>query len=180
MTPEPKTEVLPEGNTGAENQAPRALDEADVLVTPSGEVIDLSLMGNLKIQFESHSPIKNGNRFKSMKYGLAGLIYLVAREQSIKAASIFSVLIVGVGLWLHLSAVAWALLALAIGQVWVTECLNTGIESAINLGTDAPHPIAKIGKDVASAAALVSAFVLLAVVAALFTPRLLARLHGVG
>ena len=46
----------------------------------------------------------------------------------------------------------------------MTECLNTAIEAAIDLGTSDPHPLAKIGKDVASTAALVSAIVFVVIV----------------
>ncbi len=67
---------------------------------------------------------------------------------------------------------------LALGGVWVTECVNTAIEAAIDLGTSAPHPLAKIGKDVASTAALVSAIVFGVIVLLILLPRVLDRLAG--
>ena len=62
--------------------------------------------------------------------------------------------------------------------MWVTECVNTAIEAAIDLGTSAPHPLAKIGKDVASTAALVSAIVFVVIVILILVPRLIDRLAG--
>ena len=73
---------------------------------------------------------------------------------------------------------SWALLTFAIGGVWVTECLNTAIEAAIDLGTSDPHPLAKIGKDVASTAALVSSIVFVVIVALILVPRFLDRVAG--
>ncbi len=52
------------------------------------------------------------------------------------------------------------------------------IEAAIDLGTSAPHPLAKIGKDVASTAALVSAIVFGVIVILILVPRLIDRLAG--
>jgi hypothetical protein len=52
------------------------------------------------------------------------------------------------------------------------------IEAAIDLGTSDPHPLAKIGKDVASTAALVSAIVFVVIVILILVPRLIDRLAG--
>jgi diacylglycerol kinase len=83
-----------------------------------------------------------------------------------------------VGLWLQIGTFSWALLVVALGAVWVTECLNTAIEASIDLGTSDPHPMAKVGKDVASAAALVSSLVFVMVVALILLPRLIEKLSS--
>jgi len=38
--------------------------------------------------------------------------------------------------------------------VWMAEFLNAAVEAAINVATGELHPMAKVGKDVASAAVL--------------------------
>jgi diacylglycerol kinase len=81
-------------------------------------------------------------------------------------------------LWLQVGVFSWALLVLALGSVWVTECLNTAIEASINLGTSDPHPMAKIGKDVASAAALVASIMFVLIVILILLPRIIDRLSG--
>ena len=130
----------------------------------------------MKIDPGKHSPVSNPSRLKSLKYGVAGLLYVVAREQSIRFASVVTVLVVAVGIWLQVATWLWALLVLALGNIWVTECLNTAIEAAINLETSDPHPMAKVGKDVASAASLMSTVVFVAVVLLILVPRIFAKL----
>lgn len=152
--------------------------EKDVLITPEGEELDLSIVGTMKIDPGEHSPVSNPSRISSLKYAIAGLLYVLAREQSIKLAMVVSAITLVVGLWLDIGTFSWALLVLALGSVWVTECLNTAIEASINLGSTDPHPMAKIGKDVASAAALVASIMFLLVVALILLPRLIDRLSG--
>jgi diacylglycerol kinase len=62
--------------------------------------------------------------------------------------------------------------------VWITECLNTAIEAAIDVSAPEPNVLAKIGKDVASTAALVSSIVFVIVVALILLPALLDRIAG--
>jgi diacylglycerol kinase len=152
--------------------------EKDVLVTPEGEEIDLSIVGTMKIDPGKHSPVSNPSRLASLKYAIAGLLYVLVREQSIKFAMFVSGLTLVVGLWLQIGIISWALLVLALGSVWVTECINTAIEASIDLGTTDPHPMAKVGKDVASAAALVSSLVFIVIVVLILFPRLIDKLSG--
>jgi undecaprenol kinase len=152
--------------------------DKDVLVTPEGEELDLSILGTMKIDPGEHSPVSNPSRLKSLKYAVAGLLYVLAREQSIKLAMVVSAITLVVGLWLEVGLISWSFLVLALGAVWVTECLNTAIEASINLSTSDPHPMAKIGKDVASAAALVSSIVFLMIVALILLPRIVDKVTG--
>ena len=154
-------------------------EHKDVLVTPEGEELDLSVVGTMKIDPGKHSPVTNPNRLQSLKYAVAGLLYVLVREQSIKFASITTIVVVIVGLWLEIPVFNWAFLTLALGSIWITECLNTAIEAAINLGTSEPHPLAKIGKDVASAAALVSSIVFVIIVILILLPRIIDRINDI-
>jgi undecaprenol kinase len=113
-----------------------------------------------------------------MSDALAGLLYVLTHEQSLQWATLVTLIVLGLGVWLHISVVSWALRTLALGCVWVTACVNTAMEAAIDLGTSDPHPLAKIGKDVASTAALVSAIVCVVIVLLLLLPRVLDRLTG--
>lgn len=153
-------------------------EKKDVIVTPEGEEIELGITGTMKLDPAGEGGNKNPNRLASVKYAIAGLLYVLVREQSIKLATIATVIVVVIGLWLEVPVLSWALLTLAIGGVWVTECLNTAIEAAIDLGTTDPHPLAKIGKDVASTAALVSTIVFVVIVILILLPRLVDRISG--
>jgi diacylglycerol kinase len=152
--------------------------DEDVLVTPQGEKLDMSITGTMNLDAGASSPKTNPDRLQSMKFAVAGLLYVLKREQSIQIVSIISIVVVVLGLWVGLNTVTWALLLLALGAVWVTECLNTAIEAAINLATDEVHPLAKIGKDVASAAALLSTIVFVLIALLVLVPPVLRALSG--
>jgi undecaprenol kinase len=152
------------------------VDHKDVLITPDGQELDLGITGTMKLDPSGRT--SNPNRLASVKYALAGLLYVLTHEQSIKLATIVTLIVIVIGVWLHLSVLSWALLTLALGSVWVTECLNTAIEAAIDLGTSDPHPLAKIGKDVASTAALVSTIVFVVIVILILLPLVIDRITG--
>jgi len=152
--------------------------DRDVLRTPGGEELDQSVTGTLKIDLSKHSPATNPNRLKSLKYSVAGLLYVLVREQSIQYASLVTLAVLVVGLWLEIPVFYWAFLTLSLGAIWITECLNTAIEAVINLSTSEPHPLAKIGKDVASAATLVATIVFIIIVALILGPRIIDRLNN--
>ena len=159
------------------DKKPRAEKEnEDVLITPEGEVLELGITGTMKLNPEGEN--KNPNRIASIKFAIAGLLYVLTHEQSIKLATIVTVIVVIIGLWLRVGVYSWALLTIALGAVWITECLNTAIEAAIDLGAPDPHPLAKIGKDVASTAALVSSIVFVVIVILILLPTLLDKLAG--
>ncbi|GEM_PF-580236 len=153
-------------------------EKKDVLITPDGQELDLGILGTAKIDPEGSSPVKNPNRLNALKYGIAGLIYVLVREQSIQLATGATIIVVIVGIWLGVNAIGWALLVLALGAVWITECLNTAIEASINLGTSDPHPMAKVGKDVAAAASLIASLVFILIVLLILVPRVLDRLSA--
>ena len=136
----------------------------------------MGIMGTMKLDPPGRSP--NPNRLTSIKYALAGLLYVLTHEQSIQLATLVTLIILVLGVWLDISVWSWALLTLALGGVWVTECINTAIEAAIDIGTSEPHPLAKIGKDVASTAALVSAIVFVVIVILILAPLLIDRITG--
>ena len=154
----------------------RKIANKDVLITPDGQEIDLGITGTM--QLDPPGRPSNPNRLASVKYALAGLLYVLRHEQGIQWATLVTLIVLVLGVWLHISVLSWALLTLALGGVWVTECLNTAIEAAIDLGTSDPHPLAKIGKDVASTAALVSTIVFVVIMLLILLPRVLDRLTG--
>src|SRR5262245_44190148 len=155
---------------------PEEYNHINALITPDGQELELGITGTMKLDPPGRT--SNPNRLASVKYALAGLLYVLTHEQSIKWATLVTLIVIVIGMWLHLSMLSWALLTLALGGVWVTECVNTAIEAAIDLGTSAPHPLAKIGKDVASTAALVSAIVFVVIVILILVPRVIDRIAG--
>ena len=84
------------------------------------------------------------------------------------------------GTWLGLSATEMAIVGLTIGFVLTMELLNTALESVVDLSVGREyHELAKVAKDCAAAAVLVSAIASLVVAAVLFLPALwISLLHG--
>jgi diacylglycerol kinase len=80
---------------------------------------------------------------------------------------------VAAGLVLRISAVDWACVLTAIGLVLTAEALNTVVEALADLCTGEFHPLAKIAKDTAAGAVLISSVAALGVGIAVFLPRLL-------
>ena len=94
------------------------------------------------------------NRWNSFAYALGGWLYMLRRQKNTRIMSVFSILIVVLAGWLGISRIEWAILILTITIVWLTEFLNAGIEAAVDLASPHIHPMAQVGKDVASAAVL--------------------------
>jgi diacylglycerol kinase (ATP) len=84
------------------------------------------------------------------------------------------------GLWLRVPLVNLAIVAVVSSLVVTMEMLNTAIENAVDLYTHRRHPLAKIAKDVAAAAVLVSAINALLVGLIILGPWLYAKLQGYG
>ncbi len=96
-------------------------------------------------------------RLAAFRYAFQGLEYLFRSQPNARIHAVATAGVVALGLWLHLSLTAWALLVLAMGLVWSAEALNTAIEAAVDLASPAIHPRAKAAKDVAAAGVLLAA-----------------------
>ena len=81
-------------------------------------------------------------------------------------------------LWLQIDFVGLAMIILAITIVWMAEFVNAAVEAAINIAAPDVHPMAKVGKDVASAAVLLGVIASVLVGLLIMGPPLLDRLFG--
>lgn len=163
----------------AGTQAPHdASEKRNVLITPDGEELDLSIVGTARIDPDVHRPNIRRNRLNGTKFAIAGLLYLIRREQSIQFATVLTLVVIALSAWLGVDRYEWMFLLLSLGSVWVTECLNTAIEATINMGSPAPNAMAKVGKDVASTATLISMVVFLLIAGSIVLTRLPERLAG--
>ena len=81
---------------------------------------------------------------------------------------------IGLGVFLHLKPVEISVIGVTIGIVLAMDLLNTAIESLVDLTVgQSYHELAKIAKDCAAGAVLVSAMAAAIVAAALLLPPLL-------
>jgi diacylglycerol kinase (ATP) len=106
---------------------------------------------------DDYSPITSKSRISSFRYALAGWLWMLKTQKNIRIQVAISIAVFAIGLWLGLEPLAWAILILIITINWMAEFVNAAIESAINLASPEIHPVARVGKDVAAAAVLLSA-----------------------
>jgi len=117
--------------------------------------------------------IPKSNFWRSFVFAGQGVWHAVRHQRNMRVHLVAAVAAVVAGLVLKISAVAWACVLLAIGLVLTAEMLNTVVEALVDLYTDEYHPLAKIAKDTAAGAVLVSALAALGVGLAVFLPRLI-------
>ncbi len=117
------------------------------------------------------------NLLVSFKYAAAGLVYTFQPQRNFRIHVIIGTLAIGLGVFLQVGLVEIAVLGLTIGAVMVMELVNTAIESLVDLTVkQSYHELAKIAKDCAAGAVLVSAIVSLLVGLFILVPPLLLKL----
>jgi diacylglycerol kinase len=72
-------------------------------------------------------------------------------------------LVLAAAIWLQISRLEWLDIIMAIGLVWVAELMNTVAETIVNISSPDKHPLARIAKDLAAAAVLITALVAAAI-----------------
>ncbi|MBD2388004.1 diacylglycerol kinase family protein [Cylindrospermum sp. FACHB-282] len=115
------------------------------------------------------------NLFVSFKYAWAGISYSFQTQRNFRIHVSVCTLAIGLSVFLQLQAVEIAVIGITSGLVLALELLNTAIESLVDLTVKQTyHDLAKIAKDCAAGAVLVSALVALLVAAILLLPPLVA------
>lgn len=109
----------------------------------------------------------------SFKYAWAGVSYAFQTQRNFRVHVFVGTFAIGLGLFLHLDAVEMAIVGLTIGAVLAMELLNTALESVVDLTVkQSYHELAKIAKDCAAAAVLVSSLAAICVAGSLLLPKL--------
>lgn len=104
-----------------------------------------------KVQGELYS------RVKSFQYAFEGWWYVLRTQHNAWIHAVVSMAVFALALWLRLPARDWAILILTVTVVWMAEFMNTALEAVVDMTMPDVHPLAKVAKDVAAAAVLVSA-----------------------
>jgi len=115
---------------------------------------------------------------RSFGYAFAGIAYIVRTQRNARIELAVGLAAVALALWLGLSPLEWAVLAITIALVLALEWINTSLELAVSLASPERHPSAKAAKDVAAACVLLGAITSVVVGLLLFAPRLVSRLPG--
>ena len=126
------------------------------------------------MRFKAHS------LFASFQYAIAGIYFCLRTQRNMRIHVVAGFSAMGLATWLGLPLFHMAVLSVVASLVVTMEMLNTAIENAVDLYTHRKHPLAKIAKDVAAAAVLVSAINALLVGLILLGPPLWVRAQDLG
>ncbi len=117
------------------------------------------------------------NLFLSFKYAWAGVRYAFATQRNFRIHTFIGILAVSLGAFLGIEAMEMAVITMTCAIVMVLELINTAIESVVDLTVkQSYHELAKIAKDCAAGAVLVSAIAAVIVAAFILLPPLLQRM----
>lgn len=111
---------------------------------------------------------------RSFSHAFAGIGHSLQTQANLRIHMVAAICVVITGLLLQISTVEWAILVVTIMIVMSAELFNTAIEAVIDRVGNEPHPLAKIAKDTAAGAVLISAIGSVIVGLLIFGPRLLA------
>lgn len=109
---------------------------------------------------------------KSFVYAFQGITHVSVTQRNMRVHISIAAVIISLGVWLGITTVEWAVLALTTGVVFAAEMLNTAIESLVDLVRPDHHPLAKVAKDAAAGAVLVLAIFAVLVGLFILGPRL--------
>lgn len=92
----------------------------------------------------------------SFNNAIEGIIYAVRTQRNLKIHLVLTLVVLIACFFYNVSKIELLILIITITMVIVTELINTGIEFAIDSTTNYYHPLAKIAKNVAAGAVLIS------------------------
>ncbi|HLA42162.1 MAG TPA: diacylglycerol kinase family protein [Aggregatilineales bacterium] len=126
----------------------------------------------LAINPEKYSAKVSENRVRSFSYALAGCLHMLRYAKNVRIQMFAALAVISISLWLGLSRVEWAVIALIIGLNWFAEFMNAAIEATVNLASPEYHPMAQLAKDVAAGAVLLTAILSVIIALLLLVPPL--------
>lgn len=93
---------------------------------------------------------------KGFQYAAEGLLYAFRTQTNMKVHLLIAIVVIIFGIILKISSTEWLFISFAIILVLIAELFNTAIETLTDLTTKEIHPLAKITKDTAAAAVLLT------------------------
>jgi diacylglycerol kinase len=121
--------------------------------------------------------------YKSFRYAFNGLITLIKTERNFRIMFVVCIIVNLLGFGLdalgeHLNRYEWAILWVAMGLVFVSEGLNTALETTIDVLHPGIHPMIGRAKDMAAGATLSASIVAIIVGLYIFSPHIMSLLQG--
>lgn len=106
---------------------------------------------------KDNNKIHNSNFFDACKNAVNGIIYGTTTQSNVKKQLVIIAFVILVSLFFNLSKVEFICLIFAVVLIIFAEMVNTAVETVVDLYTDIYHPKAKIAKDVAAGAVVITA-----------------------
>ena len=113
-------------------------------------------------------------RLNSFGYAFRGLFSLIKSEPNAQIHCIAAIIAIALGFFFKISAIEWSFIIFAIAIVLAAEGFNTVIEKLVDHLFPDYHETAKIAKDVAAGAVLISAIAALTIGIIIFAPKIIA------
>ena len=108
------------------------------------------------------------NHYDSFRYAIEGIVHVVRTQRHMRFHIIIVVLVLLLGLLCRFTPLQLVALMAVSTAVIVCEMVNTAVETVVDMITLSYHPLAKLSKDIAAGAVLVSAINAAVVAAILF------------
>ncbi|OPZ73622.1 MAG: Undecaprenol kinase [Firmicutes bacterium ADurb.Bin456] len=108
----------------------------------------------------------------SFQYAVDGLLYALKTQRNMRFHLTAALIVLGAALYFRIGSRDFVLLFFAITLVLMAEMFNTSIEKAVDLFVQEYHHLAKVAKNTAAGAVLVTALNALVVAYVIFYPRL--------
>ena len=118
------------------------------------------------------SRLYNKNFIEAWKNAFSGIAYGFKTQRNLKIQLVAGIIVTTLGIVLKISSAEWAILALSVFLVLGTEMMNTAVEAAVDLYTEEYNEKAKIAKDVAAGAVVLTAINALVVSYFLFADKI--------
>ena len=111
---------------------------------------------NNKRRRKNSNNLKNKNFIEAFINAVNGIVHGFKTQRNLKIQLVIAIIVILVGVRLELNKTDFIAIIFSIFLVFVTEMINTAIESAVDLETEQYNKLAKIAKDVAAGAVLLA------------------------
>ena len=122
---------------------------------------------------KNKTPFSIKSRLKSFVYAFEGLKKLFQNEHNAWIHFVAASVAIILGFLLKITHTEWCLILFAIGFVFVTEIINTSIETLTDIVSPQYHKKAKEVKDLAAAGVLVASIIALVIGVTIFYERII-------
>ena len=118
--------------------------------------------------------MKNKKLINSFKCAIQGIKQAVKTERNVKIHITIMILVIIAGIFLKINTQEWIICIILFGLVISLELVNSAIEATVDIAMPEINEKAKVAKDVAAGAVLVSAIASAIIGLIIFIPKVIA------